>query len=294
MKTQSNYSIFQIVCGILVFAAYFLPWLSISVLGQNVFSASFIDGIIQFDKISGSVSDVGSALSTNIKNYVFVLYVIPALSLVNAIMQWMGKHPILTFYSTVFPVGIAFYGIILCLMDDSSMMFDAIGIGLYVSLIVGTISMIAAWTYMGCNYDKYRGYIKFVTICFAASIIWWIIVCSFAALNVADSFHLGMDVTRLIMCVCFIIGLFMSISTLHLPFVVYVWIVTAISKANTVRPITVEAEADALEQQVVQQKEVDIKEDMKEFCPQCHIRISASVNFCPNCGFNLKKVAEES
>lgn len=93
MKKQSNNSMLQAICALIIMIGYFLPWVQASVLGEPVFSFSFMEFIANTEKLSSGLSDYASVFSYNIRNYALLLYVIPLLTLIGAMIQWIGKYP---------------------------------------------------------------------------------------------------------------------------------------------------------------------------------------------------------
>lgn len=289
MKAQSNYSILQAVLAPVIFLSYFLPWVSGSIYGERIFSVSFMNAIIQTEKLSRGVSDIGTFFGEDIKNYAILLFIIPILSFINAIIQWMGRFPIFAFYSTVLPV-VAAFSVMGILLESGGDGLEMMGIGAIVALIAGVISIIAAWTCIGRNYGTYKGFIKTITIWFALSVVWWIVLGFMAKAGVFPSFEfMKTDTVKLIMISVYLIGLIMSIGTLHLPFIIYAWILVGISKAFSVKTEEVVTTAGSLPQDSALPQEKEATRD----CPQCDREISLSTNFCPYCGCDVKETTEE-
>lgn len=289
MKKQSNNSMLQAICALIIMIGYFLPWVQASVFGESVFSFSFIEFIANTEKLSRGLTDYASVFSYNIRSYALLLYVIPLLTLIGAVIQWIGKYPIFAFYTTVLPVGIACGVLGTAVKNVGGDGLEMIGPGLFFVLLAGIVSIIEAWTFIGCHYSQYKGFIKGVTGWFIVSIIWWIVLGSIHTSDFSLFYSGEGGEGRMMLLYVFIAFNFvMSIGTMHFLFLIYVWIVVAISRANPSPQQNME-ESVPLPQPVVRQAMEEALED----CPQCKEKISGSVHFCPHCGCDLKKVAEE-
>lgn len=274
-NTTSKFSILQGVCGGLILIAYFLPWVQISYMGFGT-SISFFEGINQINKFSKGISDISMFVSHNpIQNYAGLLFLLPLLSFVNALIHWTGKFPRVAFYINIIPLGITISLIVLSVKEGID--FGSVaGIGLYITLLASLTSVIDSWTTIGMNYySKYKSYLIVLSIITLSSIFLSILM-----------FILGAWAGPLLIMLSIIPSL---ITFIHFPFVIYCWIIVLITKDTQKRDL-----ANQIHNLSVQSQEpTKTANNSGIWCPQCHKEVAADWTVCPYCGYNIQKAREE-
>lgn len=274
-NTTSKFSILQGVCGGLILIAYFLPWVQISYMGFGT-SISFFEGINQINKFSKGISDISMFVSHNpIQNYAGLLFLLPLLSFVNALIHWTGKFPRVAFYINIIPLGITISLIVLSVKEGID--FGSVaGIGLYITLLASLTSVIDSWTTIGMNYySKYKSYLIVLSIITLSSIFLSILM-----------FILGAWAGPLLIMLSIIPSL---ITFIHFPFVIYCWIIVLITKDTQKRDLTNQIHNLSAQSQ----EPTKTANNSGIWCPQCHKEVAADWTVCPYCGYNIQKAREE-
>lgn len=272
--STSKFSILQGICGGLILIAYFLPWVQISYMGFGT-SLSFFEGINQISKLTSSVSDISMYMGYNsIQNYAYILFLIPLLSFVNALIQWTGKYPRVAFYINIIPLAIIIPLIVMATKNGVNFA-NVAGIGIYITLLAAIVSAIDSWTTIGNHYySKYKSYVIVLSIIVLASLplsiltailgVWGFIFVMFSAI-------------------------LSIIALIHFPFIIYCWIVILMTRDTQKRDL-----ANQVHNPSVQSQEPTKTANNSGIqCPQCHKEVAADWTVCPYCGYNIQKAREE-
>lgn len=276
-NTTSKFSILQGVCGGLILIAYFLPWGQISYMGFGA-SISYFEGINQISKLSSGISDISTHMGYNsIEPYTYLLFLIPLISFVNALIQWTGKFPRLAFYANLIPMGIITSLIVVTTKNGVNFVSVA-GIGIYITLLAGLTSVIDSWTTIGMNYySKYKRYLR---------------ICSIGTLAIPLYIILMIVVQYLgywFFWLNFLLSLSLFFFLIHSPFIIYCWIIVLITKDTQKRDL-----ANQIHNLSVQSQEpTKTANNSGIWCPQCHKEVAADWTVCPYCGYNIQKAREE-
>lgn len=205
---EKNISILQGVCATVIFLSYFLPWVD----------TPFGD----FSLAEGAYEMAKSSRELILLSGLFVVF----LAGVNVLFQWLLKAPIGAFYFNLLPLGICstvIFGLDAFSMWKLSM--DYVGMGFWGAFLAGLVSCVDAWTTMGKHYYvRYRPFMimasAFTVVCFVVSM-----VTHTEPESLLFSAHTPDDKW---VAWTFIISYLLFI--IHLPFVIYGWIVFGITR----------------------------------------------------------------
>ena len=292
MKTQTEKSIIQVIFSVILLVALFLPWVRISFMGESLYSISFFEAIKSASELGSNISHLSSYTSHSITNYLVLLYLIPFLYIANIVCQAIGKYPVLSFYLTIIPVGIA-YGLVIYAEKSGLDSFKMAGIGLWFSLLIGTLSILMAWINIGWEYRRHKKYLLFVFIWVLFSMLFMTFsgyIGSMVIDKSLDPGHLKDDSMSGGAILYLFFNAITSIGMLHLPFLIFGGVVMLISKLSG----TTSLEVPTIEPTM---RENTNSNGAVPTCPQCAKRVLDSMRYCPHCGFTLhgsEEVAEEA
>jgi hypothetical protein len=276
-----NNSIFQASCSFLIFIACFLPWMDLKSGSYHFFTVSLFQAIAQINEVIGYMPEL--SIYYSMKDYTFILYLIPVLSFINMFLSLIHKLPVFSFYANILPTGIT-YALLYYSIQNNTYCFEYTGIGFIITLIIGTISIFSVWTHIGNHYYRYHKYAFFTFLWSILSIIFLILQNKIIWKMLAD-IEYEKDPNSYLPIVLYIqygISFFSYIGILHFPFLMYGWIVALISKIPQDKPASIRVN--------LQKKNSIKKEENTVFCSSCGKEITISINFCPHCGYCLSEV----
>lgn len=277
MKTRI--SILQGICASLILMAYFLPWIQISFLDKGA-SFSVVDAVMKLTGMVSDAADMSNSLFkidlSEVRNYSFLLYLVLIAAFVNVIVQWLRNSPRTAFYFNLIPFSLCVAMIVAAVKYDINI-FEVTGIGFAMALFASTISLFVAWTVIGRNYDsRYQCYMKVLSYCVLASVIMYIIIKLILERHFGDMIDSEGDIKAManIAAVC---GLFMLFFMLHLPFLVYGWIVVMVASTEEDKSLNTKEE-------LTEAIDTAQKEFQRHLCPQCGRMMDDGWKVCPYCG----------
>lgn len=288
MKIQSNNnSICRAACSSVIFMAYFLPWIDITFSGTHVFSISLIEVITQTEKTARAFSELFIYAFTPINYHLYFLFIIPLLSAMDIVLQLIRNRPVFSFYATILPTGMA-CSLILYLNQNTFDILKVAGIGTVIIIIAGIVSITSSWTYIGRNYHKYKNFVAFLIVWIILSIIFAIIQDVFIWDKLSDiGYENDPDsIMPKILCIQYIIFIFSCVGIMHVPFVIYAWILALVSKKS--RRINVGKET--IHESLPDNKFHKVPHLT---CPCCQRDIAKDINFCSYCGTDLNKIIND-
>lgn len=288
---KEKISVLQAISAFLIFMAYFLPWVQISIFEEES-TVSLFNVIMQITSMTSDAADFSNnALEMNMSklaNYSYLLYLILVFAFVNAVIQWGQNSPRCAFYFNLIPLGICI-SLIAAAQNYKIDLFEIAGFGFFISLFASVISVFAAWTNIGRNYNNgYKQYMKVVTYCQLISVVIYIIVEM-----IPERYYLEFPGTEIdfnpILAVMWVSFLFIILSVIHLPFLVYGWMVVMVSgtkggKLNETKEVSAATENTAQD------------ETQHHPCPKCGRMMDDEWKVCPYCGHNPedeKKLQQE-
>lgn len=220
-----NISVLQGVCATVVFVAYFLPWAQIFFMGFEA---------------STSFAETAFRLATK-QEHTSLWYmlgpVIVLLAGANVIWQWILKTNVGAFYMNSIPLFICVLELVILgsTTKDVERFLDLVkhlGIGFHLAFIASLVSCIAAWTVIGYRFlAHYKEYVIAASLLTGACLFLRIgtdvstVVSWEGVLHTPDTEEMRIYL-YLISSVLFFI---------HLPFVVYGWIVFAVTSGKQQR-----------------------------------------------------------
>ncbi len=199
-------AIAEISCSGILLLSMYLPWVSLHFGGSGTFgfsadqSFSFFDGISKLSSMGGYASEF-----TSVPNPAVLLYVIPALCIINMIIQCFIRLPWLSFYTAIIPTAIA---VLVCYKGSSYDSFGGItiGIGAIITIISGIVMILCAWASIGWYYKEHWIYL----IIIASLLLFLILLYKFSDNEIP-------------IVLCAILGF------IHIPFMIYAGIFSLIS-----------------------------------------------------------------
>lgn len=220
-----NISVLQGVCATVVFVAYFLPWAQIFFMGFEA---------------STSFAETAFRLATK-QEHTSLWYmlgpVIVLLAGANVIWQWILKTNVGAFYMNSIPLFICVLELVILgsTTKDVERFLDLVkhlGIGFHLAFIASLVSCIAAWTVIGYRFlAHYKEYV------IAASLLTG--ACLFlrmgtepATAGSIEGFMPTAETEKMRSWLYLISSLLLFI---HLPFVIYGWIVFAVTSGKQQR-----------------------------------------------------------
>lgn len=282
-KNTLKISVLQGICCSLILLSYFLPWVQVSFMGLKG-SFSLFDGMIYVTKLGSAASEINEMPSAvKDENYVWFLFLVPAVAFINAIIQWIGRYPRWAFYLNILPVSIGIGGMIFLRKGMHVDITDVAGIGLYLVVISGVVSIVEAWTTIGRHYSiYYKKYMRFLSYVILGCIIFNILY--FGLLSIfGSSLH---DKPEFVSVLFSVIEFVSGIAFIHAPFVIYAWIVYGCTRRKQQAELTAALEPEtiaAVSPTGVSSVVTDI------LCPRCGRSVSSDWALCPYCCNNLKE-----
>lgn len=273
--TNQRISLLQAICGTAIFAAYFLPWLQISILGFDK-SASLIDAIIKILELFSEAGKYSVHADVYTTLYPFLLLLIPMFALINAILQWIWKSIHTAFYLNLIPLSICFYIIYIfadLIKNNQDGFFEIIGPGYVITLIASIISTFHSWTVTAQSYVIYKNkYLKYSGITVIISLIIGIII---NITTKSNSFELLAGHSETYEKILGAIGSIVWIITItHSPFILYAWIIAVAAKQQDIQ-----VSENSSQENSSNNKEKEI------LCPNCHKKMEKEWILCPYCGY---------
>ena len=222
---EKNISVLQGVCATVVFVAYFLPWAQVSILGSDS-SISFAAAAYQLASLADKMP-LASLIPLGIVT----------LGGINVLWQWLLKTNVGAFYMNSIPLFICVLELVILgsTTKDVERFHDLVkhlGIGFHLAFIASLVSCIAAWTVIGYRFlAHYKEYV------IAASLLTG--ACLFlrmgtepATAGSIEGFMPTAETEKMRSWLYLISSLLLFI---HLPFVIYGWIVFAVTSGKQQR-----------------------------------------------------------
>lgn len=211
-KELEKAALIEMSGSFLLLLCMFLPWMSFSFEGMNDISFSLANRIVIRELISWLNSCLTEQLGDSkfILNYGYLLYIFPALCVLNIVIQCFVRVSWISFYTAVFSILTAFsvYYFIDCNVGGYSKVHDgSIGIGFILAAIISVLMVIHVWTNLAWHYKKHWIYLSVTLFLGIVSLI----ILTHAHLD--DSFYA--------LCLCF--------GTMHIPFLIYAFLVSVCS-----------------------------------------------------------------
>lgn len=247
-------------------------------------SFSLFDGMIYATRLEGAASNINEMPSAvRNENYVWFLFIVPVVAFVNAIIQWIGRYPRWAFYLNILPVWICIAGMIFLCEGMHVDITEVAGIGLYLVVISGVVSIVEAWTTIGRYYSiYYKKYMRFLSYVILGCIIFNILYFGLFSIFGSSLPDKPEFVSALFSVIEFVSG----IAFIHAPFVIYAWIVYGCTRRKQQAELTAALEPEKMV--AVSPTGVSLV-GTGLFCPRCGRSVSSDWTLCPYCCNSLKE-----
>lgn len=224
MNKTHKFSVLQGVCATLMFLAYFLPWISVSVFGFS-FSCSVFEGIFKINDLMQSYDSLLSSVGymSDVRFYMSFLWIVPLVAAVNLVLQWMGKYPCMAFYSALLSLWLCIVTMVGAEAKDISLS-QVVGLGFYLSFMVSLVSAVAAWTSIGSRFrSAYKPYMLTASALVVVTLLFSLVMKGTSGQFIEDMPH------KSLVKFVFVLIFWMALTVSHIPFLIYGWIVVAVT-----------------------------------------------------------------
>lgn len=228
-ESRSTSQVIEMVGSVVLLICLFLPWVTIRMGGQSIFGISYGTSYSAFEGMSLLYrgGNLMAGLTSSI-NFFALLCSFPLLCLVNPAVQYAKRIPWLPYYTAWIPVVagmVLLYGV----LEEQSSGFGgfggiSMGAGAVLSLLVGLVMQLSAWTTIGAHFREHRTY-------FFVALAWFLIgVAVYPILGNATDFWSSHPEGYMVLTV------FAGIGASHFFFLIYGVIVAEVTPSPSVSP----------------------------------------------------------
>lgn len=233
-QSISSSQIIEMICSVVLLICLFLPWVT-----MLNFSITAFDVLNLGTKVNRALSYGPSASGGGFGMFVMTafLFIHLVLFIVNAIVQFYKRMPLLSFYAAWMPVFVAlaiWYKTAIGGSDEYA--FGGfygmnIGAGAVLTLLAGLLMQFSAWTTMGVHYKEYRKSFRVTIIWCIAGWLFFFVGGAIASSKDPSMFSMFLDNPILIL-ITILLGFVASLGVGHTLWLIYGGIVMLFSATN--------------------------------------------------------------